>query len=183
MTVQFGKSRRGGRRAVVSGVTGVAIAAGLLAGFGSPAALAEPADPTTQTDAPPTPTMTADQALAIIKSDYDTGAGGGQLSNLIHDVLTLRAQGYQPSNTNKVAIEAALDKRPNQAPLIEALQATLAYQRKLQAIQQRAGSAQQQGGYGVGIGQPPPGMGPVLPPGVPADPGNNPGIGIFLPTG
>jgi hypothetical protein len=183
MTVQFGKNRLGGRRAVVSGVTGAVIAAGLLAGFGSPAALADPAAPTTPTDAPPTPTMTADQALAIIDSDYDTGAGGGQLSNLIHQVLTLRAQGFKPSNTNAVAIQEALDKRPNQEPLIEALQTTLAYQRKLQAIQARAGSGQQQGGYGVGIGQPPPGMGPALPPGVPADPGSTPGIGIFLPTG
>ena len=41
MTVQFGKNRLGGRRAVVSGVTGAVIAAGLLAGFGSPAALAD----------------------------------------------------------------------------------------------------------------------------------------------
>ena len=34
------------------------------------------------THAPTTsPTMTADQALAIIATEYDTGAGGGQISN------------------------------------------------------------------------------------------------------
>ena len=39
--------------------------------------------------------MTADEALAIIAKEYDMGAGGGQLSNLIHEVLTLRAQGFK----------------------------------------------------------------------------------------
>ena len=77
--------------------------------------------------------MTADQALAIIDSDYDLGAGGGQLSNLIHEVLVLRAQGFKPSNANKLAIEEALEHRPNQTPLVEALKETLAYQRKMQA--------------------------------------------------
>ena len=42
----------------------------------------------------------------------------------------------------------------------------------------------QQPGYNFGVGQPPPGMGPMLPPGVPPDPGATPGIGVFLgPTG
>jgi hypothetical protein len=175
MTLQ--EYRLGGRRAVTSGLAGAAIAAGLSAGFLSPTALADPADPATQADAPPTPTMTADQALAIIASDYDMGAGGGQLSTLIHDVLTLRAQGFKPSNANKLAIEAALEKRPNQVPLIEALRSTLVYQRKLQAQTQNANSGQQPG-YNFGVGQPPPGMAPAQPPGVPADPGNNPGVFI-----
>ena len=52
------------------------------------------ADPTTGTDAPPP--MTADQALAIIATEYDTGAGGGQISTLIHQVLKLRARGLLP---------------------------------------------------------------------------------------
>ena len=34
------------------------------------------------------PEMSADDALAIIARDYDMGAGGGQLSNLIHQALT-----------------------------------------------------------------------------------------------
>jgi hypothetical protein len=84
--------------------------------------------------------MTADQALAIIQSDYDLGDGGGQLSQLIHDVTTLRNQGYRPSNANRDAIEAALQHRPNETPLVEALKDTLAYQRKLQAQAAMAGN-------------------------------------------
>jgi hypothetical protein len=181
MTSQTGKNRHCWRRIVTGGLAGSAVVACLLAGFAAPTALADPADPTTQTDTPPV--MTADEALAIIAKDYDLGAGGGQLSNLIHDVLTLRAQGFKPSNGNKQAITKALDYRPNQAPLIEALKETLAYQRKLQAQMQNA-NAGQQPGYNFGVGQPPPGMGPTLPPGVPPDPGATPGIGVFLgPTG
>ena len=181
MTSQTGMNRHCWRRIVTGGLAGSAVAAGLLAGFAAPTALAEPADPTTQADAPPE--MTADEALAIIAKDYDMGAGGGQLSNLIHEVLLMRSQGFKASNANRHAIAEALDHRPNQAPLIDALKETLAYQRKLQAQMQNA-NAGQQPGYNFGVGQPPPGMGPMLPPGVPPDPGATPGIGAFLgPTG
>ena len=95
--------------------------------------------------------MTGDEALAIIQQDYDLGAGGGQLSTLIHEVLVLRNLGFRPSNANKVAIQEALDDRPNQKPLIDALKSTIAYQRKLQA--QSAAQQQQQGGQnGIAIG-------------------------------
>jgi hypothetical protein len=174
MTLQTGNLRR----AVKGAVAISALAAGVMAGFGPPTASADPADPSAQTDTPPV--MTADQALAIIDKDYDTGEGGGQLSTLIHDVLTLRAQGFKPSNANKEAITKALDYRPNQAPLVKALQETLVYQRRMQAIQQNAGTGQQPG-HGFGIGQPPPGMGPTQPPGVPADPGQGPGVYIGVP--
>jgi hypothetical protein len=66
----------------------------------------------------------------------------------------MRAQGFKPSQANKDAIQDALDHRPNQTPLVEALKATLAYQRKLQAQQQM--NAQQQG--------PVAGPVPVIPP-------------------
>ncbi|WP_158019721.1 hypothetical protein [Mycolicibacterium rhodesiae] len=88
--------------------------------------------------------MTADEALMIIYNEYNMGEGGGQLSRLIDDVMNLRAQGFKASNANKLAIQDALDHRPNQAPLIEALKATLQYQRKLQAQQQMAAAQQQQ---------------------------------------
>ena len=169
------------RRAVKGAVASSAIAIGLVAGVDAPAALADPATPSTETDTPPA--MTADEALAIIDKDYDIGASGGQLSTLIHDVMKLRALGFKPSNANKEAITKALDYRPNQEPLIQALQETLAYQHKMQALQQRANNGQQQPGYGIGIGQPPPGMGSPVPPGVPVNPGAQPGVGIFLPTG
>jgi hypothetical protein len=176
MTSQTGKNRRGWRRTFTTGVAISAVAAGIMAGFAAPTALADPADPATPTDTPPTPTMTADEALAIIATEYDTGAGGGQLSNLIHEVLKLRALGFKPSNANKIAIQEALDKRPNQAPLVEALQETIVYQRKLQAQLQNSNTGQNP--YLWGIGQPPPGMGPTQPPGVPPDPGDQNGVYI-----
>src|SRR5215217_3772042 len=169
MTLQTGKNRHCWRRIMAGGLAGSAVVAGLMAGFATPSALADPAEPTTQNDAPPM--MTADEALAIIARDYDTGAGGGQLSTLIHDVLKLRNLGFKPSNANKIAITKALDYRQNQATLIEALQETLAYQRKLQAQTQNANSGQQQPGYNFGVGQPPPG--------VPQDP-TDPGGGIYI---
>ena len=63
------------------------MAVGLLVGVGAPTALADPADPT-PTQPEISPEMSADEALAIIARDYDMGAGGGQLSNLIHQALT-----------------------------------------------------------------------------------------------
>ena len=143
-------SQNGWRR--VAGVlAGSAIAGTLIVGVAMPTALAAPGDDgTTDTDAPATPTMTGDEALAIIQRDYDLGAGGGQLSQLIHEVLVLRNLGFKPSNANKVAIQKALDHRPNQTPLIDALKSTIAYQRKLQA---QSVAQQQQGaqpGFSVG---------------------------------
>jgi hypothetical protein len=173
MTMQTGKRSTGWRRAVTGAAIG-AQAAGLMVGFGSPAALADPEtttspvapSPTAAADTPPT--MTADDVLAIIDSDYDTGAGGGQLSNLIHQVLRLRAQGFYPSNANKQAIQKALDYRPNQGPLVEALQETLAYQRHVQAQAQ----AQPSNPFTIGINQ--------LPPGQQYDPTNPNNTGIFI---
>jgi hypothetical protein len=95
--------------------------------------------------------MTADQALVIINNEYAKGDGGGQLSALIDDVMALRAQGFKPSNANKLAIEDALAHRPNQSPLVEALKTTLQYQRKLQAQQQMAAQQQQQSGGAVPV--------------------------------
>ena len=138
-------SQNGWRRA--AGVlAGSAIAGTLIVGVAMPAAVAAPGDDgTTDTDAPATPTMTGDEALAIIQRDYDLGAGGGQLSQLIHEVLVLRNLGFKPSNANKVAIQKALDHRPNQTPLIDALKSTIAYQRRIQA---QAQAQQGQGGNG-----------------------------------
>lgn len=116
-------------RLATGALLGTALAFGMVAGV-APIASAQP---TTQAEQPPAPMMTGDQALAIIQRDYDLGSGGGQLSKLIDQVLQLRARGIKPSNANRQAIVAALDARPNQKPLIEALQATLVYQRKVMA--------------------------------------------------
>jgi hypothetical protein len=172
MTLQTGNLRR----AVTAALASSAMAVGLLMGIGASTALADPADPT-PTQPEISPDMSADDALAIIARDYDMGAGGGQLSTLIHQALQLRSQGFKASNANREAIAKALEERPNQAPLIEALQETIAYQRKLQARMQNANAGQQPGSK-FGAGQMPPGMGPQLPPGVPPDPGQSPGAFI-----
>jgi hypothetical protein len=177
MTSQTGSNRQGWRRVVMTGLAVSAVVAGAIAGVGAPAALADPADPT-PTQPEISPEMSADEALAIIAKDYDMGAGGGQLSTLIHQALQLRNLGFKASNANRQAIAKALEQRPNQGPLIEALKETIAYQRKLQAQMQNA-NAGQQPGFNFGVGQPPPGMGPALPPGVPPNPGD-PNGGVFI---
>ena len=131
------------RRRVAGALAGSALVGTLLTGVGAPIASAAPGDDTTDTEAPAQPQMTGEQALAIIQQEYDLGAGGGQLSNFVHEVLVLRNLGFRPSKANQTAIVEALAKRPNQAPLVEALKATVAYQRKLQsqaAAQQAQGS-------------------------------------------
>jgi hypothetical protein len=172
MTTQTSKNI-GRRRAATGVLAGGALAVGVMFGGGAPAAWADPADSsgTTTDAAPATPEMTADQALAIIGSEYDTGAGGGQLSNLIHQVLKLRGQGFLPSKGNRMAITAALDKRPNQAPLIAALQETIAFQSR---AQQRAAAQQQPAANNPGTGLTP------YNPGVVPDPNGAPSINIPL---
>ena len=139
-----------GRRRLVGALAGSVVAGALLAGIGAPTVLAAPGDDTTDTEAPAAPKMTGEQALAIIQQDYDLGAGGGQLSNYVHEVLVLRNLGFRPSKANQTAIAEALEKRPNQAPLVEALKATVSYQRRIQA--QAQAQQQGQGGNGFSIG-------------------------------
>ena len=159
MTTQT-SSITGWRRAATAAVASAALAAGLLAGASS--ALADPADPVDPSDptaeAEAAPQMTADQALGVIAQLYDTGAGGGKISTLIHKVMKLRQAGYRPSTSNGEALVAALDKRPNQAPLVEALEKTLAFQTK----QMARGQAQAQQPTSIGINQLPPGNGGTL---------------------
>lgn len=160
MTSQTGKARVDWRRAVVGGV----IAVGLMSGFGASTAFAQPCtgdDCSRQAEAAaaaaagcaPDDTkcaaaasgpkrVNADQVLTAIHQQYSQGDGGGQISTLIDDAMKLRQAGFRPSNGNAEALLVALDKRPNQTPLIEALQATVAYQRKLQTQTAMAGSGQ-----------------------------------------
>ena len=141
-----------GWRRVAGALAGSAIAGALIAGVGAPIASSAPGDENaTDAEAPAAPKMTGDQALLLLQQQYDTGAGGGQVSNFVHEVLTLRNLGFRPSKANQTAIVEALEKRPNQAPLVEALKATVAYQRKLQA-QAAAQQAQGNGGNNFAIG-------------------------------
>jgi hypothetical protein len=139
-----------GRRRLVGALAGGMVAGALFAGIGAPTAVAAPGDDeTTNTEAPAQPKMTGDQALVLLQQQYDTGSGGGQVSNFVHEVLVLRNLGFRPSKANQTAIVEALDKRPNQAPLVEALKATVSYQRRIQA---QAQAQQGQGGNGFSIG-------------------------------
>ena len=138
-----------GRRRLVGALAGGLVAGALLAGIGAPTVLAAPGDDTTDTEAPAQPKMTGDQALVLLQQQYDTGSGGGQVSNFVHEVLVLRNLGFRPSKANQTAIVEALEKRPNQAPLVEALKATVSYQRRIQA---QAQAQQGQGGNGFSIG-------------------------------
>ena len=70
-------------------------------------------------------------------TEYDTGAGGGQISNLIEKVMKLRARGFRPSKCNRRPSRGD-DKRPNQVPLVEALESTLSFQMR-QASRQTGG--------------------------------------------
>ncbi|MGZ5364550.1 MAG: hypothetical protein ACXWZR_11225 [Mycobacterium sp.] len=166
MTSQTGKARVDWRRAIIGGV----LAAGLMSGFGASTAFAQPAEPagpgsctgddcarqaeaaaaaaagcapddtkcSAAANAPKR--VNADQVLMAIHQQYSQGDGGGQISILIDDAMKLRQAGFRPSNANAEALLVALDKRPNQTPLVDALRATVAYQRKLQTQTAMAGS-------------------------------------------
>ena len=157
------------RRAAIGAVASGALVVGMLAGaplaLSDPEAPADPASPITPGGAasPITPGgaasaaaaqqgMNSDQMLLDIAAQYDTGAGGGKVSQLIHSILKLRAQGFAPSNGNVEAIRAALDKRPNQVPLREALEQTLSFQRR---NQQRGMAAGNSGQPSININQSP----------------------------
>jgi hypothetical protein len=116
----------GWRRAFTGAVASGALAAGLMAGLGSGTASAD--------------------VLDDIAAQYDTGAGGGQVSELIHVALKMRALGFVPSKGNMDDLVAAMGKRPNQVPLITALQNTVAFQKRNQARGQ-----QQQAPVNIGI--------------------------------
>jgi hypothetical protein len=146
MTLQTRNLRRAVKGAVASG----AMAVGLLMGVGSTTADAD--------------------VLDDVGVKYMQGAGGGQISNFVKEALILRAQGFKPSKGNLEELQAGWDYLPNQTRLVEALKDTVAYQRKMQALQQNAVPSQQ-GGFNIG--------------GPPPNPGNsnNTGIGVIPGTG
>ena len=159
------RSHRGAKGAAIGVLT-----AALSAGLGSATALAEPSS-----TAPATPTATsdsgvpqfksADEVLLFIEQEYNVGAGGGQLSNLIKSVWKLRSQGFKPSKANVAEITDALNYRPNQKPLIEALSNTLGYQQKIKAqteLLQQAQAAQNNNAV-MGAGQMPSDGNPNIP--------------------
>jgi hypothetical protein len=176
MTSQTGKARADWRRALVGGLLAVGLMSGfgVSTAFAQPAEPAGPSaaddnctgddctrdaeaaaaaaagcepDDKKCSDAANTPKkVNGDQILMAIHEQYRQGDGGGQISKLIDDAVKLRQQGFRPSNANAEALQDALDARPNQTPLVEALKSTIAYQRKLQAQQQMAAQQGPQAG-------------------------------------
>ncbi len=119
------------RRSVATALAGTVVVGGLVSGFTAPAALAQPADSSTATETQEQPKrVSPDRVLMAISQEYQTGAGGGQVSKLIDQVMTLRKRGVRVSRSNAQALAAALDKRPSQKPLINALEGTLSDQRR-----------------------------------------------------
>jgi hypothetical protein len=149
------RTSTGWRRAFTGAVASGALAAGLMAGLGSGTASAD--------------------VLDDIGAEYDTGAGGGQVSQLVHIALKMRALGFVPSKGNMDDLVAAVAKKPNQEPMIDALTKTIAFQKRTQARGQ-----QQQAPVNIGINTYNP-TGPVGPQsgfGI-----GGPGGGINIPLG
>jgi hypothetical protein len=129
--------RRAWRRGVRNGIAGVTLAVGMM--LGSTA-------------------MAHADVLDELADQYSVGTGGGQLSNLLKVSLKLRALGYKPSKAYYDEITAAMDYRPNQNPLINALKDTIAYQAKIKAqteMLQKAQSQQNANSAVMGAGQMP----------------------------
>ncbi|MFL0177218.1 hypothetical protein [Mycobacterium sp. SMC-13] len=132
MTSHTSRRRRGVAGAILAG----AVAAGMMV----------------------TPAAAHADILDDLDAQYDIGASGGDLSKLLHTALKLRSQGFGPSRGNLADIEAALDQRPNQVPLIHALQDTVKFQKRNQA---RAAGAKPQNPIVIGgPGGLPPGLVP-----------------------
>ena len=147
------------RRWTACAVIGAAAAAGL--GL-APMASAEPDTSQEQ----PAQRVSPDQILMMISDQYQTGSGGGQVSKLIEQVMTLRQRGVRPTPANSQALLDGLNARPNLVPLTEALQATVAQQRQTLARGNSGGGA----GQVQGPAQPwvPPednDINPLIPPG------------------
>lgn len=130
------------------------------------------ADPTTAPSPSPTtaaaavPASATGDVLDQLAEEYNVGAGGGQLSNLLRTALKLRAMGFKPSKANLDAIQVAMAYRPNQNPLINALKDTIAYQAKIKGqmeVLQQAQSQQNANSAVMGAGQMPGASNPAMP--------------------
>lgn len=193
MTSQTGNARVEWRRALVGGVLAVGLMSGFGAStaFAQPAEPTNPPAPRSCTgddctkdaeaavaaaagcepddekcsDAANKPRkVNGDQVLMAIYEEYRQGDGGGQISKLIDDAVNLRKQGFPISSANAQALQEALDDRPNQKPLIEALESAIQYQRKIMEQQMMAAQEQGQSASGGAVPVIPPAQGGPIPP-------------------
>ncbi len=117
------------KRTLLTFLMSAGLAVGLVVGVGSGTANAD--------------------VLDDLAAEYSLGAGAGQIANLLNESIRLRSQGFAPKRTQYTAISDALGYRPNQTPLVNALQDAVSYQTRLQA----QSNGDTGGGVTVGINQ------------------------------
>ena len=132
------------KKTVIGGVASIGMAVALMIGFGPATAHAD--------------------VLDDVAGEYASGAGGGQVSKLVVQSIKLRNMGFKPTKVQLDAITEALDHRPNQTPLVHALQDTIAAQNRLK---NEAEAVAGQSPFTIGINQ----YDPDSPGGVTAGPG------------
>jgi hypothetical protein len=122
---------QGLRKSVTSGILTTGMAVALMFGVGMPTAHADLFD---------------DLAAEF----GNAAAGAGQVANLLNTSMKLRAMGFKPNKANYDAVQDALKYRPNQTPLIHALQQTVEQQnRQKEQAEALAGNNQ----FTIGINQ------------------------------
>jgi hypothetical protein len=83
-------------------------------------------------------------------NEFSTASGAGQVSKLLNESLKLRAMGFRATKAETDGVVKSQNYRPNQTPMIHALQDAVAGQTHRMQQAQAAGG---QGGYTVGINQ------------------------------
>ncbi|HME49599.1 hypothetical protein [Mycobacterium sp.] len=95
------------------------------------------------------PGLARADVLDDLAKEFTTASGAGPVANLVNQSLRLRAMGFMPTKGELDSITQAETYRPNQTPLIKALQETVAGQAKLQQESQALGGGQNQVGFGI----------------------------------
>lgn len=101
-----------------------------------------------------TPVTANADILDELGREFSTARGAGQLANLLNDSLRMKSMGVRPSAGELAAVQDALRYRPNQRPLIEALESLVAGQSKrLRRAETIARQQQAEGGQSISINQ------------------------------
>jgi hypothetical protein len=95
------------------------------------------------------PAVARADVLDDLGKEFTTASGAGPVASLVNQSMKLRAAGFLPTKGELDAITKAETYRPNQTPLIKALQDTVAGQTRLQQDAQAMGGGQNQVGFGI----------------------------------
>lgn len=92
--------------------------------------------------------------LDELAREFSTARGAGQLANLLGDSMKMRQMGVRPTKGELAAVQASLRYRPNQRPLIEALESLVAGQnQRLRRAEIISSQQQSEGGQSISINQ------------------------------